>query len=272
MLETHTFLVFTNTLGLYPLLSKSPKLTNFPHTAKMPPLPPLDMLAAAAINRSTINQCFTECILGYHLVNDDPIKESVWETVNATVLNHAGYSVQARSKGSHQSGGDITCSLGGFSNKTTQYNEGNKSFKVSSYRLTTVCGEKSPGTIEEIIEEINRRKNFQFYSILVREELATDILYDWYLLPCDHPAVNPTSYTWSPMLGKIGKNKGGVTGWETNVVDGSSMNIKFSMSSQLWMNVNITDAMKEYLVASCRASRNPKYNYITLYKREQELQ
>ncbi len=211
---------------------------------------------------------FSKCVKGYHLVNDDPIKESPWEDINAIVLNASGCSVNSKSNGSHQSGGDLSCSLGEFSNKSTQYESGNKSFKISSYRLTTVCSDKTPGNIEDIIAEINIRKNFTFYSIIVRQDTETHILYEWYLIPSDFPALNPASYKWHAKLGKKGKNKDAITGWETNELNGSSMSITFSMSSQLWIHLSITDDMKKFIIGSCCVNRGRKYNYIQLYEKD----
>ena len=218
--------------------------------------------------RISLGSNFAKCVKGYHLVNDDPIKETPWEDINAIVLNASGCVVNSQSNGSHKSGGDLSCSLGGFSNKSTQYETGNNSFKISSYRLTTVCSDKTPGKIEEIITEINNRKNFTFYSIIVREDTEKQILYEWYLIPSDFPALNPASYKWHPKLGKTGKNKGAITGWETDLLNGSSMSITFSMSSQLWVDVKITEEMKKFIVGSCRVNRGRKYNYIQLYEKD----
>jgi Ser-tRNA(Ala) deacylase AlaX len=65
---------------------------------------------------------------------------------------------------------DINCSLGRISNKSAKYSNNKKSIDISSYRLTTVCSEKKCGTPTEIIEEINKRKNFDYYSFIVRDE------------------------------------------------------------------------------------------------------
>jgi len=209
---------------------------------------------------------FTKCVRGYHLINDDPIKETPWEDINAIIMTASGLKVDSQSNGSHKSGGDISCSMGSFSNKSTQYDSAdNNSFKISSYRLTTVCSDKSPGAIEDIIAEINKRKNFTYYSIIVRRDNDTEILYDWYLIPSDFPALDPASYQWRPKLGKTGKNKDTIVGWETDVLNGSKMSITFSMSSQLWLDVSVTEEMRQFIVGSCRVSRGRKYNYIQLY-------
>ena len=219
--------------------------------------------------RAALASNFAKCVRGYHLINDDPIKETPWEDINSLVLNAAGCPVVGASHGSHKPGSDLTCSLGGFSNKSTQY--GPRGFSISSYRLTTVCSDKTPGSVPAIIAEINRRKDFDYYSIIVRSGDA-ELSYDWYLIPSDHAALNPAAYTWTPKLGKLGRNKGTVVGWETDVRNGSSMSITFSMSSQLWMNVALTEEMKTFLVGSCTVTRGRKYNYIQLAEREDAVE
>ena len=216
---------------------------------------------------------FVKCVKGYHLINDDPIKEAPWEDINAQILAASGCSVKT-GKGSHKSGTDLTCSLGNMSNKSTKYDNLNQ-FKLSSYRLTTVCSDKEAGDINLIIKEINKRKNFEYYSIIVRREAKDDtkdeskndddLKYDWFLIPCDYPPFDPATYKWEPKIGKIGKNKGQITGWNTNIVNGSSMSITFSMSSQLWLDINVTEEMKQFIVGSCDVALGRAINYIQLY-------
>ena len=112
--------------------------------------------------RKSLGSNFTTCVKGYHLINDDPIKETPWEDINAIIMNASGCPVNSQSNGSHKSGGDLRCSIGSFSNKSTQYKNKNTSFEISSYRLTKVCSDKTPGKIEEIIAEINKSKDFAF--------------------------------------------------------------------------------------------------------------
>ena len=219
---------------------------------------------------------FKKCVQGYHMINDDPIKESPWEDINAQIFGASKCPVELKSNGSHKSGADIKCSLGSFSNKSTKYEAGEKSFKISSYRLTNVCSDKDNGTAEGLVEEINRRKNFNYYSIVVRkEEEGAKMRYDWYLIPADYTALNPSSYEWSLKIGKQGKNKDSPVGWETNTTsskeggrsptDGSSMSCTFSMSSQLWMEVAVTDELKKYIVSSCEVAIGRSMNYIQLW-------
>ena len=207
---------------------------------------------------------FTKAVKGYHLLNDTPIKEARWEDVNATILEASGFPVVSQN-GSHVSGADLTCSFGSLSNKSMKYKDSN-GFDMSSYRLTSVTSAGSYGTAEEIIAEIQKRKNFQYYSMIIRKE-EKEINYDWYLIPADHPTLDPASYQWQPMMGKTGKNKDKVIGWETNSLNGSYMTITFSMSSQLWVHVAGVADLEEYKMGS--ASSVPrKYNYIQLFERD----
>jgi len=214
---------------------------------------------------------FNKAVKGYHILNESPIKETVWEDINTLVLNASGCPVESQSKGSHKPGGDISGSLGGLSNKSSKYESDRKGFGVSSYRLTAVCSDRSPGKIEDILAEINSRKDFKFYSIIMREELEGQIKYDWLMIPSDYPAMDPATYTWRPKLGNRGKNKGSVVGWETDVINGSSMSISFSMSSQLWIHVNVTEDMRPFVVGSCAVSTKRKYDYIQLFDKETEM-
>jgi hypothetical protein len=209
---------------------------------------------------------FKRCVRGYHLINLDPIKEAVWESINIQVLTHSGGVIYDKSSGSHSPGSDISSSVGNFSNKSVKYDSvTHNHFNISSYRLTTVCSSGEPGNITEIISEINRRKNFHYYSIIARDESCDKIHYDWFILPADHPTVDPSLYIWNPTIGKRGKNKDAQVGWNTNIINGSSMSISFSMSSQLWLSINITDEMKKnYIVASTQVNKKIKMDYIDL--------
>ena len=44
------------------------------------------------------------------------------------------------------------------------------------------------------------------------------------------------------------------------------MSITFSMSSQLWIDINITDEVKKFIISSCKVNTGKKYNYIQLYE------
>lgn len=221
------------------------------------------------INKQLLTENFTKICNGYHLLHKDPINETNWESVNEQTLDLSGYEVLETSSGSHKPGCDITTNtLGGLSNKSTQYGKDMKGFSVSSYRLTSICSQDDPGDINTIIETINKKKNFDFYSILVRNETSDQIQYDWYLIPSNNPIFNPESYSWEPLIGQRGKNMGKQIGWKSNEINGSSMDITFSMSSQLWIYVEITDELKDYIVSSCTVKKtdNKKINYSQIFE------
>lgn len=222
------------------------------------------------INTELIADNFNKAIKGYHLMNSSPVNETVWEDLNSMIYTSSGIDVYSKSDGSHLPGMDIHCSLGKLSNKSAKYGSSQKrSIDISSYRLTTVCSEKNCGTAAEIVEEITKRKIFDYYSIIVRDE-STDkdhIGYDWLLIPSNYIALDPSSYTWEPTIGKRGKNKDTQVGWNTNEINGCKMSITFSMSSQLWMHIEMTEDIKKFIVASTVASNKPSYNYIQILEK-----
>jgi len=240
------------TIADAPLVRRKPKVSPRTPTRMTPEL------------KVKLSEFFIKATKGYHLLNEDPIKESRWEAINSLVLKTAGCPVSSMSSGSHRPGSDITCSLGGFSNKSAKYNAQQTKTAISSYRLTTSCSDKDPGTMDKIIEEIQSRKNFDYYSVIIYTESDTEILYDWYLIPADHPVMNPSTYQWKPKLGKRGAKKDTIVGWETDEHEGSSMDITFSMSSQLWIHLAITPDLRSHLVASSTVTKGLKYDYITL--------
>jgi hypothetical protein len=213
---------------------------------------------------------FNECINGYHMINTSPINETMWEDINSQIFTSVNINIYSKSNGGHSSGMDINSSIGKLSNKSAKYDSiHQKSFNISSYRLTTVCNDKHCGTPTDFITEINKRKNFDYYSILVRDELSyqNKIQYDWYLIPSDYIVLNPNSYTWEKIIGQRGKNKDNQIGWVTNEINGSKMKITFSMSSQLWISLSITDEIKKFIIASTIVENIPKFNYIDLYEK-----
>ena len=222
-------------------------------------------IADVCENSELIDINFKKCVKGYHLINSSSINETIWEDINAMVFSSCGIEMYSKSDGSHLSGMDINCSLGRISNKSAKYSTNKKSIDISSYRLTTVCSEKICGTPEEIIEEINKRKNFDYYSFIVRDESDTEnISYDWLLIPSNYLILDPSSYIWEPTIGKRGKNKDAQVGWNTNEINGCKMTITFSMSSQLWIHIEMTEDIKKFIIASTVVQNRPKYNYIEL--------
>jgi hypothetical protein len=219
-------------------------------------------------NKELLEENFKKCVKGYHLINSAPIIEKTWEDLNATIFNSVGIEVDSKSDGSHSPGMDIHCTLGGISNKSGKYSNQKKHIDISSYRLTTVCNAKNFGTPSEIIKEINNRKNFDYYSFIIRDESNdTDsgkLNYDWILIPSNYLTLDPASYIWEPTIGKRGKNKDTQVGWNTNEINGCKMSVTFSMSSQLWLHINMNDEIKNFIIASAEVCNKPVYNYIEI--------
>ena len=223
------------------------------------------------MNNELIKDNFTKCVRGYHKMNASPINETMWEDLNALIFRKSGIDILEQSDGGHAPGMDLLTGIGGLSNKSAKYATNTKaSFDISSYRLTTVCSATNPGTPAGFIQEINRRKNFDFYSIIVRveyeddKETITEVEYDWILCPGDHKVFNPASYEWTPTLGKRGPNKDSQVGWHTNTIDGCKMSITFSMSSQLWVHIDSV-AVGQFIIATInKTSCIPTLNYIDL--------
>jgi len=230
-----------------------------------------NIMKSVSINDLTVSNelletTYKKCIKGYHLINSSSINETVWEDINVMIFHVLGIEVYHQSNGGHLSGMDIDCAIGKLSNKSAKYANNRQSFMISSYRLTTVCSDKHCGTPMQIIEEINRRKNFDYYSFIVRDEnsATNTVYYDWLLLPSNASVLEPASYEWFPTIGKRGKNKDEQVGWHTNTINGCKMTISFSMSSQLWIHIEMSEHIKKYIIASTEVSNKPSYNYIDI--------
>lgn len=199
--------------------------------------------------KNRLSQNFRNVINGFHSISKEPLKEARWEEINIEIIECSGIKINSTSSGSHKSGCDISCDLGNLSNKTG-INE-KKNITISSYRLTTVCDKKDNGNEQNIINEILKRDgSFDYYSLLTRNEekekkIKKQINYEWFLIPKNIDIMNPNKYKWEKTVDK----KGIVNGWKTNNFNGCEMKICFSMSSQLWININ-KDQIEKYKISS----------------------
>lgn len=193
---------------------------------------------------------FSKSVIGYHMVHNAPIKESVWEEVNCKFAKKL-FSISDEAKGNHASGKDNRFDNTNVSNKSTKAT--GKYISISSYRLTTVCKEK------DIIEEIRKRDNsFDCYSLLVRTQENSFIKYMWYIIPKDYYPFRIDKL--NPKIGKQGKKKGEIVGWECKYAS-----ITFSLSFQLWYKFRI-DEIKKYMVCHTEVDNSkPKINYSQIY-------
>jgi len=218
------------------------------------------------LDQATLSNYFSLCVKGYHMLNTDPIKEAVWESINSLVFKYSGIQVVTQACGSHSPGCDIETDRGKFSNKSAKYEANGTAFSISSYRLTSVTNAENPGSLDEIFQEINKRKNFDYYSVILREETSKGgFKYDWYMIPSAYGPFDPSNFVWVPTIGKRGKNSGKQVGWSTASSTAGSMSITFSMSSQLWINLKVTEEMKSFIVATASYDgESPQMDYVTL--------
>lgn len=205
----------------------------------------------------TLQPTFDTVIKGYHIINKAPIKESVWEEINCDIVRNI-CSITGQSNGNHTSGKDNIFDNICISNKSTK-TDGNK-VSISSYRLTSVCSDKNNGNSQDILNEIKKRDNsFDYYSMLIRNEKENLIIeYMWYIIPKDYYIFKINNLT--PKIGKQGKKKNLIVGWETKYCD-----ITFSMSSQLWYKFDIKD-IEKYKVCSTEIDNSKsKINYSQIF-------
>lgn len=201
---------------------------------------------------------FEEEISGYHLINDNPIKESLWEEINCNIVSDT-CKVDYSGNSNHKSGIDTQFNNYKISNKTAKVLKNGK-ISISSYRLTSVCSDKNIGNSQDIINEIkNRDNNFDYYSILLRKEEKDTkyITYIWCMIP---KSLNIFNMDAKNLEIKYGKNKKKV-GWKSKYYD-----ITFSMSSQLWFHFHIDDITKFIINQKTINNNRKKLRYSDIYE------
>lgn len=204
-----------------------------------------------------IKENFENEIKGYHIINNQPIKEAVWEIINENIIKKY-YNVSETACGNHKSGKDMKIGIHSISNKSCKI-EKNK-VNISSYRLTKVCNNKDNGITNEIIKEIENRDNsFHFYSLLCRQEYEYGIKYYWCIIPKTYYIFNICLQNFKKKYGS-GKNKDKVVGWK-----GEYFDITFSMSSQLWFHFDFTK-IKKFVIHETYIQYKNTLSYSDIYK------
>lgn len=195
-----------------------------------------------AFKKEHMKRTFESEMKGYHMINDQPIKEAAWEEMNSKIVS-SKHKISEQANGNHISGIDNKFDDWRISNKSVKVKNGN--MNISSYRLTSVTSDNNLGNIDEITSEIeNRDDSFDYYSIILREDIGRNIKYDWYVIPKDCHIFDCRKYVWEPKIGKQGPNSGNQIGWKSKYMD-----ITFSMSSQLWFHIK-SDDIKKYIIHS----------------------
>ena len=146
------------------------------------------------------------------MVNNAPIKESVWEEVNCDIVKGL-FSISDEARGNHASGKDNRFDNKNISNKSARV-KGTK-IRISSYRLTTFCNDKDIGSSVNIIEEIKKRdSSFDYYSLLVRDGKENSFIkYMWYIIPKDYYLFRIDNL--NHKIGQKGEKKGEIVGWKS---------------------------------------------------------
>jgi len=193
-----------------------------------------------------ITKNFENEIKGYHMMNKLPLKESLWEDINTNIVRD--FCVVAdEANGNHLPGKDNKYDNWNISNKTCKIDKNGK-ISISSYRLSSICSNKDPSTKEKIMEEIHKRdSNFDYYSILVRQEdenYKNKMTYTWCVIPKNYYIFNVENQEFIPKIGKQKRRQGQNVGWT-----GKYFDINFTMSSQLWYHFNFDD-IKQFVLAS----------------------
>ena len=228
----------------------------------------INLLRSTSVNK--LSEDLKKQIYGFHIINNSPIIGLTWERINYNIFKNSDIEIHEITNGNHVSGIDLKTCIGDFSNKTCKEYTLNKNnyLKLSSYRLSSLCNNKNLGDINKILYEIKKRNDsFNYYSVLSRKEYFLEdkfiLNYKWYLIPKDYYYLDPYNYDWSYNIKKETcpiTLKDNIIGYKTNNLDdGNSMNISFSMSSQLWMTIN-TDGLGDYLISDLDIIPDSIYN------------
>lgn len=206
----------------------------------------------------TLQLPFDKEVGGFHFFHTTAIKEMIWEGIKSNICRLI-FNITDEANGNHASGIDIRLDNIGYSIKTAKASKPSKNneyiVSISSYRLTSVTTDSDNGTSPQILKEIEKRdSSFKYYSLLVRIEEGVMIKYMWYIIPKDYYVFKIDTLT--PKIGKQGKKKGKIIGWESDNCD-----ITFSMSSQLWYKIKLADIEKYKVCATEIDNSKPKMTY-----------
>ena len=168
----------------------------------------------------------------YSFLNKIPLTNLAWEERVYNALSYSGIDEKhiLWTPGSHKSGKDIDVYDKYFFSCKSMVTE-NGVARLSSFRTTSF------NTIEEKINFIdNKGKNFTHYLIVARTDTKDALKYKAYMIDADY--IQASKYEWNETFGKIKRNLGKFTGWETPYVDGIKLKIARNMSDQLWIHMD----------------------------------
>ena len=209
---------------------------------------------------SDVGMRFQEVIRVHFALTRHPIQGTIWEDIKCKILEKS-FHICEQANGGHKSGKDNRVDNFNMSDKTAKIDKNDDILNISSYRLTNVCNAKKTGDVNEIVLEIEERdKSFDFFSILVKNDNNNSTTYEWYVVPKDYYIFKIVPNDLREKVGKKGKNKDEIVGWEWEHGD-----ITFSMSSQLWYKFDI-NLIQQFRIHSVELNHNsPIVDYSTLF-------
>jgi len=215
------------------------------------------MKCPAELKSATFRRYLTDTIKGYHVINEAPIKEAVWENILTQALKRSAIPFTWNC-GGHQSGADVVINDSvGISCKSCK--DSKTHLKISSYRMTK-CN--SPADFVQCID--HDRANFAFYGIITRAEDPEHTTYAIYMIPSELVKAGDLEWTEVMNRNKTAVNKTAVTEWKSNTVDGVQMSVKKSMSNQLWITLT-KERFREYcIVQDISVPRHKHIDYASI--------
>lgn len=217
------------------------------------------------LKQPIIRERFESELNGFHLLHDEGVKESVWESINCNIVDGI-CTITDKASGNHLSGKDNRFNNWNISNKTAKLIS-NKRVSLSSYRLSQVCDKHNFSNIDAIKKEIQKRdESFDYYSMLTRKEdtKSNEIEYTWYVIPKNYYVFCVDTAPFTPKY----RTKSSKHGKKDDVIGLVSKfcSIQFSMSSQLWFTFPVS-FIEQFKIHSIVVHNHPsKLSYSDVYR------
>jgi hypothetical protein len=174
-------------------------------------------------------QSFEEKILQHHVLYPEiPNKAEYWECIAKNCLGAKDWIPN-----NHNPNEDLVTEHVGLKKPSL------KSGIISGSRMVFSSHRMSKfDNLNEMLDFLDSR-TYDSYLFLSRNEGENNQKYSICYMPSN--LWNFSDLTWEPIIGVKGKNKGKQQGWKSNSSDGKiSLKIQFSMSNQLWVDVDIS--------------------------------
>jgi len=183
------------------------------------------------MNFSSLVPHIKERLTLHHQLYSMQCKELAWEENLCYALKKAGFGSDWRPDSNHKSGVDQTTDIG--------VRIGNKSGAVHD-DVVTINGSRSTKhkTLEEKLEFLRVKKEDYIFCLGCEKKEWDRGLKIYYFIVIDSNKINYHDQQWSETIGRTGRYKDKVNGWEmTN--ENYSAKISKSMSDQLWTTIKL---------------------------------